>query len=147
MSDERAYLAAKYAEFETDELLELYRSGLTMLAEDVAAAELSSRGVAVPETKSAGASTADEYAGDLVVVARCSTPSEAHVLQACLHAAGVPAALTDAGLVQANSLLTVAVGGVRVLVPQKFVEQAHEVVAALERGDFQLDDDADVWKL
>jgi len=147
MSDERAYLAAKYAEFETDELLALYREGLTELAAQVAVSELNSRGVMPPEIPSAEEAAPEEYAGDLVVVARRSTPTEAHILQARLHAAGLPAVVTDAGLVQANSLLTVAVGGVRVLVPEAFVEEALELVAALERGDLELDDDADVGKL
>jgi hypothetical protein len=35
-------------------------------------------------------------------------------------------------------------GGVRVLVPQSFVQQAGEVLEALARGDFELDDEADV---
>jgi hypothetical protein len=145
MGDERAYLAAKYRALETEELLELYRSGLTELAEEVAAAELRSRAVVVPSRpEPVDPSMSDMYAGDLVPVARYFNPTEAHVLQACLQAADIPAIVADAGLVQANSLLTVAVGGVRVLVPEGFVEQAREVIDAFNRGDLELGDDTDV---
>jgi len=148
MGDERAYLAAKYSGLETEELLELYRSGLTDLAEEVAAAELRARAVLVPSRpESVDASMSDTYAGDLVPVARYFNPTEAQVLQACLQAADVPAVVADAGLVQANSLLTVAVGGVRVLVPEGFVAQAQEVIDAFNRGDLELGDDADVGQL
>jgi hypothetical protein len=145
MSDERAYLAGKYRDLETEELLNLFRSGLTELAEEVAVAELSARGVAVPSRPEADdLLAADAYAGDFVPVARYFNPTEAHVLQACLQAADVPAVVTDAGLVQANSLLTVALGGVRVLVPEGFVAQAQDVIDAFNRGDLELRDDTDV---
>jgi hypothetical protein len=148
MGDERAYLAAKYRDFETEELLELYRSGLTELAEEVAASELRARGVVVPSgLEPAVPASSDTYAGDLVPVATYFTPTEAHVLQACLQAADVPAVVADAGIVQANSLLGVAVGGVRVLVPQGFVAQAQEVIDAFNHGDLELGDDADVGQL
>ena len=148
MGDERACLAAKYSGMETEELLELYRSGLTDLAEEVAAAELRTRAVLVPSRPApVDPSMSDTYAGDLVPVARYFNPTEAQVLQACLQAADVPAVVADAGLVQANSLLTVAVGGVRVLVPEGFVAQAQEVIDAFNRGDLELGDDTDVGQL
>lgn len=82
--------------------------------------------------------------GDLMVVARFFTPTDAYMLQSCLEANGVPAVVADAHLVQANQFLTTAVGGVRVLVPQSHFEQGMAVRKAFEAGEFRLDDDFDV---
>ena len=61
---------------------------------------------------------------------------------ACLQANGVPAFVADANLVQTNMLLSIAVGGVRLQVPEaKFVE-AEAILAAYDRGEFALDDSA-----
>jgi len=148
MNDERAYLAGKYRDLETEELLNLFRSGLTELAGEVAVAELNARGVAVPSRPvDDDLAASDIYAGDFVSVASYFNPTEAHVLRACLQAADVPAVVADAGLVQANLLLTVALGGVRVLVPEGFVAQARDIIDAFNRGDLELKDDTDVGEL
>lgn len=76
-----------------------------------------------------------------VVVAQRFTPTEAHILRGCLEAAGIPATVSDANLVQADNWLTTAVGGVRVNVPHAFLEQAREVIAALDAGLLDLDAD------
>jgi len=77
-------------------------------------------------------------AGDFVVVARCETPTEAHVLQQTLAAAGVAARVADAHLVQAHSWMTGAVGGVRVLVPASLAADAQAVLAEFRAGAFEL---------
>lgn len=82
--------------------------------------------------------------GDLMVVARFFSPTDAYMLQSCLEANGVPAVVADAHLVQANLFLTTAVGGVRVLVPQSHFEQGMAVRKAFDAGEYQLDDDFDV---
>ena len=84
-----------------------------------------------------------DYEGDLVTIARDLTPTDAHMLCACLQAAGLPASLADAHLVQANPLWSVAVGGVKLRVPDVHVREAKQVIAAFERGEFALDDDFD----
>jgi hypothetical protein len=81
---------------------------------------------------------------DLFVVAKYLVPTDAHLVQGCLAAAGIPAVVADDNHVQANLLLSPALGGVRVLVPEVFLRQAQEILAAFERGEFELDDDADV---
>lgn len=81
---------------------------------------------------------------DLFTVAKYFVPTDAHIVQGCLIAAGVPAVVADANLVQTHSLLTPALGGVRILVPQDYVQQAHAVIEAFNRGEYQLDDDVDV---
>jgi hypothetical protein len=80
---------------------------------------------------------------DLVILARYLAPVDAFIVRNCLRASGVPAVVADDHLVQANSLWTMALGGVRVLVPQQHLAEAQSLLAALERGEFALRDDAD----
>jgi hypothetical protein len=88
--------------------------------------------------------TPDPQHGDLRILAHLLTPTEAHMLASCLRAAGIPAHASDTSLVQAQPLWFNALGGARVRVPEALFSQAQGVVAALERGDFALDDDFDV---
>ncbi len=81
---------------------------------------------------------------DLFVAARYLNPTDAHLMRGCLAAAGIPAVVADANHAQADQLIAPAMGGVRVLVPQAYLQQAAEVLAAFARGDLALDDDADV---
>lgn len=90
-----------------------------------------------------GGAQAPPYLGDFVVLTRTTLPTEAQILQGCLEAAGIPAMVADANLVQAHSFLTTAVGGVRVLVPAHCLPQAQEVLANLEQGAYRLDDAAE----
>ena len=71
-------------------------------------------------------------------------PTDAFVAQGCLRAAGVPAVVADNNHVQAYELLAPALGGVRILVPESYIAQSREVLEALARGDYALDDDTDV---
>lgn len=77
----------------------------------------------------------------LVELARVLTPTEAFILQGRLQAENVAAVVADAGLAQANYLLTLALGGVRVLVPASQLAAAREIKLALERGDYALGED------
>jgi hypothetical protein len=81
---------------------------------------------------------------DLLELARYLIPMEASLVQGCLVAAGVPAVLADANLVQTDLLLAPALGGVRILVPQDHLAQAQAVLEAFQRGEFALGEDADV---
>jgi hypothetical protein len=81
---------------------------------------------------------------DLFAVAKYMVPLEASLVQGCLVASGIPAVLADAHLMQTDLLLAPALGGVRILVPEAHLLQARAVLDAFERGQFQLDDDADV---
>ncbi|TVO57299.1 putative signal transducing protein [Denitromonas halophila] len=85
-----------------------------------------------------------EDEGDWLLVARCLDPTEAYLLRACLEAAGLDAMVADANLVQTHSLIAVAVGGARVMVPEAQLERAKAVLAAYHRGEFALDDNVDV---
>jgi Putative prokaryotic signal transducing protein len=160
MAITRESLLDRFRLLSDKELLGLLQSGdLIDLAREVAAEELRHRGVelAKPATE---ANTANEDAsgsednedalgsednaptggGDLVLIARFFTPVEAHMLQSRLQADGVLAVVVDAQLVGVNPLFTLALGGVRVLVPESDYERAREIVSAIERGDYALDD-------
>ena len=80
---------------------------------------------------------------DLFTVATYYLPTDAHIVKGCLVAAGIPAVVADDNLVQVNSLWTPALGGVRILVPGEYVREAHDVIAAFNRGEFRLGDDFD----
>ena len=81
---------------------------------------------------------------DLFVVAKCMVPTDAWLLQGCLAAGGVPAVVADAHHVQADLLIAPALGGVRILAPAAYLAQAAAIIAAYERGDYAIGDDADV---
>jgi hypothetical protein len=151
MTVTRQSLSERFQLLSNGELLALFHSGdLIDLARDVAAEELRQREVdfskpaaglpADGEDASGGGDEATSVSEDLVLVARLFTAMEAHMLQSRLEAEGVPAVVADAHIVQANPFLTMAVGGVRVLVPESHAERAREIARAIERGDYALDD-------
>jgi hypothetical protein len=81
------------------------------------------------------------YLGDMVILERGLDPTEAHILVACLGAAGIQADAGDTNIVQMHALLSIAVGGACVRVPESQRGEAQAVLAAYRRGDFALDDD------
>ena len=78
--------------------------------------------------------------GDLVTVTRVFNALEAEMLRGCLEAEGIPATLGDVQTVQTDTLLTVALGGVRVMVPASFADAARLTVEAVERGALAIDE-------
>ena len=78
--------------------------------------------------------------GDLVTVTRVFNSLEAEMLRGCLEAEGIPATLGDAQTIQTDTLLTVALGGIRVMVPTAFADAARQTVQAFERGALAIDD-------
>ena len=92
--------------------------------------------------RSASESQADEEPphGDLVTVTRVFNSLEAEMLRGCLEAEGIPATLGDAQTIQTDTLLTVALGGIRVMVPAPFADAARQTVEAFERGALAIDE-------
>lgn len=80
--------------------------------------------------------------GPLALLTRALEPVQAHILQARLQAEGIPVFIADEGLVQTNPLWTMALGGVRVMVPEQLLQRAQEVMRALQEGRYALDEDA-----
>lgn len=81
---------------------------------------------------------------DYCLLARIMIPTDAHLMRGCLEAAGLDVILTDDQHMQADMLLAPAIGGARLLVHERDLERAKEVLAAYERGELALDDDTDV---
>lgn len=139
-------LAKHFREMTDDELLSRCSSGnLTEVAQSIAIAELTIRGLEMPEPVTTQHETILNV-GDFQTVARFLNPTDAHIVSACLEAAGVPAVVADANLVQMNSLWAIALGGVRVLVPASRVAEAKDVIAAFNRGDFALPNNFDNYR-
>lgn len=80
---------------------------------------------------------------DWLTVARFSDAVEAQLLQGRLQADGIEAFLADRNHVQADPLIALALGGVRVQVKARDVDAARVVIAALASGDYALDEDFD----
>jgi hypothetical protein len=87
-----------------------------------------------------GNSQYDPSLGDWHTLTTVFSPTEAYLLRGVLQAAGVPAAVADAHLVQAHGLLAPAIP-VRVQVPESRLDEGKAVLAAFERGEFGLSDD------
>lgn len=81
---------------------------------------------------------------EFALVGRYLIPADAFIACGCLRAAGIEAVVADDQLMQADLLLAPAIGGARVLVPLQELAAAQEVLAAFQRGEFALPDDADV---
>jgi hypothetical protein len=148
----RESLTEKFGLYSDDELVQLYRSGdLTELAADVARAELAKRGLdrarsaPTPPPAQPVSEREPEPAidGDLVEVARLLDPTEGEMLRGRLEAEGVPAIVADRQTAT-QVLYRYTIGGVRILVPEAYLERAREVIKADARGDYAIDDRTDV---
>jgi len=141
MGPSREALRETFQELSDEELLRRCASGeLTELAQSVAAAEARARGLEVPPAAPATTEAEQPYMGDWIIVARYLSYSEVHLLKSCLEAAGIPAAVADAQLVQTDALLMPAMRGASLRVPAAYATEAGEVIAAFKRGDFRLDE-------
>lgn len=140
MDTNRRELAERLHEMGDENLLERYAlRNFTELAERIALDEMRSRGLNIPQRV---ARVVDEvYEGDYETIARFPSATEAYVLQGCLRAAGIPTLITDANLIQAYSLVAIALGGVGLRVPVGRMTEAREIIAAFHRGDLALRDE------
>ena len=133
-----------------DELLAQFHSGeLTDLAKSIAGEELHRRNVDIskktvaPRIKHRDALSEE----NLVPIARYFTVAEADMLKSRLEVEGVPAVVADAQTVQAIPLMAIAIGGVRVLVPELYADRALEIVRSVENGDYALGNETDAqWR-
>ena len=141
MTVTRQSLLERFQLFNDVELLAQFHSGeLTDLAKSVAGEELHRRNVDISEKTVAPRIKHQESlsADNLVPIARYFTAAEADMLKSRLEAEGVPAVVADAQTVQAVPLIAIAVGGVRVLVPESYADRALEIVRGVEKGDYAL---------
>lgn len=75
----------------------------------------------------------------LTTVGRYFDPWEAHILRARLEAEGIPASVAGDQHIIANWPLSVALGGAALQVPEAYLGQARDIVAAYHAGTFQED--------
>ncbi|MGO9443177.1 MAG: putative signal transducing protein [Thiobacillaceae bacterium] len=73
----------------------------------------------------------------LVTVESYTSPWDAHVACGLLESEGIPASIAGEHHVWANWPISQALGGVRIQVPPEHVAKAHDVLAAMRRGDFE----------
>jgi hypothetical protein len=64
-----------------------------------------------------------------VTIAQFPTPHDAHLARSFLAADGIPVRLRDENLVGVNWLMSPALGGVRLDVPEEFVARARDLLA------------------
>ena len=144
MDTDQLDLTRHFLEMSDEELIRRCSSDtLIEIAQAIAVKELTFRGLQMPEPVGTAheGKKKEEYEGDFETVARFLNPTDAHLLRACLNAAGIPALVADANLVQTNSLWAIAIGGARVLVRASRVAEAKEIIEAFGRGDLALPDD------
>jgi hypothetical protein len=73
-------------------------------------------------------------------VAAYLDPIEAQLALGLLQAEGIPARLDDSGTAIANWEWRLAIGGMRLRVPEAQAPHARRVLAALDAGEYALDD-------
>lgn len=145
MSDHRDELSDTFSRMSDDELLERWHSGnLTEIAVEVARAEFARRQIAVqdfvrfePVEEDSGPQSEVSFA----TVARSLEPLQIEMLRARLQAEGIDAFAVDAGMNQVNALYSIAVGGVRLMVPRESAEEARRIIGLVKSGRFALRDD------
>ena len=84
---------------------------------------------------------APPYQGDYQTIARFLNPVDAQTVCGCMQAAGIQAYVADANTVQTNALWSIAMGGASLRVPAQRMDEAREIMAAFDRGDFALPDE------
>jgi hypothetical protein len=125
---------------------QLHSGKLTESAQSLALAEARRRGLDV-SADTAGLpapndTDSNQPPAEFVQIARYLQPMEAYVLLGGLEAEGIQAHLAGAGTVETNPLWFNAMGGVRLFVLRSQYQQALAVMAARDKGDYVLEDDA-----
>lgn len=86
---------------------------------------------------------AEQISGrDLVTIVRVTEVWEAHIIKARLQAEGLLASIADEHLVSMDWFYSNAIGGVRVQVPACEEDRARQILEAVQRGDYALDEDS-----
>jgi hypothetical protein len=83
--------------------------------------------------------------GPLHVAGRFLTPVDAQVFAHRLIEEGVAAQVMDSDTIYVNGT-SVAFGGVRVMVPESQLQEAERISAALDAGEYAIDENYDVGK-
>ncbi|MFT3806591.1 DUF2007 domain-containing protein [Arenimonas sp.] len=76
------------------------------------------------------------------IVDRYVNAIEAHIVRGRLEAEGIPAIVGNEHLVTQNWLLSLATGGVVLRVPAEMLDEARDVIASIDHGEFAEPGDA-----
>src|SRR6188472_2840778 len=140
MQIDREQLEEQFRGLSDEELLERCRTDLTELAREIALTEATRRGLALAARAAMDDAQAVEVApghGPLCLCARYINPIDAQVLAARLQSEGLAAQVMDSDTVIANGALfgSLALGGVRVMVPESQLEDAKRIRVAFDAGE------------
>ncbi len=136
MTVNKETLREKYSWLEDDILLSKWHNEeLTEVAQAALEEELNSRGIATDKPSPEEQNDSETIANDsLVVLTSFEMPPEAHIFKNMLLAHDIPAFVKDEHIVQTDSILTIAYGGVKVVVPADYVEPALKVLEEYHDG-------------
>lgn len=112
-------------------LRSLIREELTDIARECYDEELARRGLKPEPAASEGSTpTGSPEEEELVLAGTFTFPDEAKLARALLQSANIPNYLENEHTLAANWMWTNALGGLRLLVPAKFLEDAREVLTS-----------------
>jgi len=122
---ERARLTRLYAGMEDGELEKIGANpdSLTVVARQVLAAEMSKRGMKLPEPTPLATEVASP-----VAIRRYRDLPQAAMAQSILESAGIESFLADANLVRMDWFYSNAVGGIKVVVREEDAEEARQIL-------------------
>jgi hypothetical protein len=139
---DREDLARRYRDISDEELVRMGSSGnLTALAQEVAEAELRSRGIDPASLRPAEIAARGEMpVSNFVTIFSTLDWHQAQAFRGRLEAEGIPIYVGDLHTNQTDALLSPALGGFRIRVPAERVREAKEILAAIQAGKFALDE-------
>lgn len=88
--------------------------------------------------------TVDPPRGPLRICARFVLPPDAEIFAARLKAEGIVAHVMDANTLYSDGFAGgVGMGGIRVMVPESQMAEAQRILAALDAGEYAIDENFD----
>lgn len=84
---------------------------------------------------------ADVTPESLVTLIKCVGAGQAHAIRVRLESEGIPVFLFDEFTVSMDWLLSNAIGGVKVQVPEPYLDRARNIVGIIEEEEEELDDE------
>jgi hypothetical protein len=79
----------------------------------------------------------------LVTLIKCTGAGQAHAIRVRLEAEGIPVFLFDEFTINMDWLLSNAIGGVKVQVPEPYLERARNIVGILEEEEEEIEDEGE----
>jgi len=133
LDSKKAHFLSYYADLSDEALQSIKREDLVEAARECLDQELASRNLpASLDVESAHPASLDDGAPqvELVPLDTYEIAEEAKLARALLESADIPCYLTYAHMLGATSLWTNASGGLTLMVPPAFVDEAREILAA-----------------